>query len=83
MFFCLFFIDIWLNSDCTCVRKDGIICKGSFIYTKISKPLELIYLLFGDERPIVTNLLDVKKLSVFVTYVITEFYMFGKQSLGF
>ena len=77
MHFCLFFIDIWWNSDCTRVRKGGIICEGNFIYTKILKPLELISFLFGDENPIINNLLDVKKLSIFVTYVTTEFYIFG------
>ena len=82
MYFCLFFIDIWWNSDCTCVRKDGIICDGNFIYAKISKP-ELIFFLFGDENSKINILLDVKKLSVFVTYVSTEFYTFGKQTLGF
>ena len=65
------------------VRKNGIICEGNFIYTKLLKPLDLISFLFGDENPIIKNLLDVKKLSVFVTYVTTEFYIFGKQTLGF
>ena len=77
-----FFIDIWWTSDCTCVIKDGIIPEGNFIYTKISKPLELISFLFGDENTIINNLLDVKKV-VFVTYVTTEFYIFGDQTLGF
>ena len=66
----------------TLVRKDVIICENDFIYTKLSKPLELISL-FGNENPIINNLLDVKKLSVFVTYVTTKFYIFGKESLGF
>ena len=65
------------------VRKDGIICEGNFIYTKLSKPLELISFLFGDENPIISNLLDVEKLSIFVTYVTTEFYIFGKENFGF
>ena len=64
------------------VRKDGVICEGNFIYTKLSKPPELISFLFGDENPIINNLLGVKKLSVFVTYVTTEFYI-GKETLGF
>ena len=59
MHFCFFFIDIWWNSGCTGVKKDGIICDGNFIYIKLSKPLELIYFLFGDENPIINNLLDV------------------------
>ena len=53
-----------MNSDCTHVRKDEVICEGNFIYTKISKNLILIPLLFGDENPFINNLLDVKKLSV-------------------
>ena len=53
------------------------------MYTNISKPPELISFLLGDEKPIINNLLDVKKLSVFVTYVTKEFYIFGKQTLGF
>ena len=57
--------------------------EGNFIYSKLSKRPELISFLFGNENPIVNNLLDVKKLSVFVTYVTTEFYIFGKQTLGF
>ena len=65
------------------VRKDGIICEGNFIYTKLSKHLELISILFGDENPIINNLLDVKKLSVFVTYVTTGFYIFGKETFVF
>ena len=60
-----------------------MICEGNFIYTKISKPLALISCLFAEENPIINNLLDVKKLSVFVTYVTTEFYKFGKSTLGF
>ena len=83
MCFCLFFIDVWWSSDCTRVRKDGIISKSNFIYTKISKSLELISFSFGDENPIINNLLDIKKLSVSVTYVTTEFYIFGQQILGF
>ena len=83
MYFCLFFIEKWWNSDCARVRKDGIICEDNFIYTKILKPPELISFLFGDENSIINILLDVKKLSVFVTYVTTEFYIFGKQALGF
>ena len=65
------------------LRKDGIICEGNFIYTKLSKPLELISFLSGDEKPVINNLLHVKKLSVFVTYVTTKFYIFGKETLGF
>ena len=65
------------------VRKDGIICEGNFIYTKLSKPPELISFLFGDENPIINNLLDVKKPSVFVTYVTTELSISGKKTLGF
>ena len=65
------------------VRKVGIICERNFIYTKLSKPLELISFLFGDENLIINNLLGVKKLSAFVTYVTTEFYIFGKETLGF
>ena len=66
------------------VRKDEIICEGKFIYTKISKHLKLISFLFGNENPIINNLLDVKKLSVFVTYVTTEFYLyFWKANFGF
>ena len=65
------------------LRKDEIICEGNFIYTKLSKPLELISFLFGDENPIISNLLDVEKLSIFVTYVTTEFYIFGKENFSF
>ena len=65
------------------VRKDWIICEGNFIYIKLSKPLELISFLFGDENPIINNLLDVNKLQVFATYVTVEFYIFGKETLGF
>ena len=65
------------------VRKDGIICERNFIYTKLSKPLELVSFLFGDENTIINNLLNVKKLSVFVTYVTTEFYSFGNKTFGF
>ena len=67
MYLCLFFIDLWWNPDCTRVRKDGIICEGAFIYAKTSKHLELISFLIGYKNPIINNLLDVKKLSVFVT----------------
>ena len=83
MYFCLFFIDTWWNPDCTRDRKSGITCENNFIYTKISKPLELISFLFGDKNPIINNLLHVKKLSVYVKYVTREFYIFGKQTLGF
>ena len=65
------------------VRKDGINCEGNFIYTELSKPLKLISFLFGDENLTINNLLDVKKLSTFVTSVTTEFYTFGKETLGF
>ena len=65
------------------VRKDGIICERTFIYTKLSKPLELISFFWGDENLFINNLLDVKKLSVFVTNITTEFYIFGKETLGF
>ena len=65
------------------LEKMGIICEGNFIYTKISTPLKQISLLFGDENPLINNLLDVKKLSVFVTYATTEFYIFGNETLGF
>ena len=44
----------------------------------------MVSFLFGDEnRIIINNLLDVKKLSVFVTYVTTDFYILGKQTLDF
>ena len=82
MYFCLLFIDVWWNSDSTRVRKDGIICESKFIYTKILKHLELIPFLSGDEDPMINNVLDVEKLLVFVRYVATEFYIFGKRSLG-
>ena len=62
-------------------KRDGIICEGNFIYTKLSKLLELIPFLFEDENPIINNSLDIKKLSVFVTYVTTEVYIFGKETL--
>ena len=65
------------------VRKDGIICERNFIYIKLSKPLELVSFLFGDENTTINNLLNVKKLSVFVTYVTTEFYSFGKETFEF
>ena len=83
MYFCLFLLTLWWNADCTRIRKDGIICEKNFIYTKTSKPLEMVSFLFGDENPIINNLLDVKKLSVFVTYVTTDFYILGKQTLDF
>ena len=63
--------------------EHGIICEENFMYTNISKPPELISFLLGDEKPVINNLLDVKKLSVFVTYVTKEFYIFGRQTLGF
>ena len=63
--------------------QDGIICERNFIHANFSKPLELISFLFSDENPIVNNLLGVKKLSVFVTHVTTEFYIFGKETLDF
>ena len=67
--------------------QDGIICERNFIYAKLSKPLELISFLFRDENPIIKNLLDVKKLSVFVTYVTTELHnrvlYFWKGNFGF
>ena len=72
-----------MSLDCIPVKKDGIICEGDFIYTKNLKLRVLILLLFGDENPFKNNLLDVKKLSVLVTYVTTEFYFFRKQTLGF
>ena len=65
------------------IRKGGVICEDNFIYAKLSELPELISYLFGDENPIINNLLGVKKLSVFVTYVTTEFYIFGKETLGF
>ena len=67
------------------LRKDGIICEGNFIYTKLSKPLEnpKSSFLFGDENPVINNSLDVKKLPAFVTYVTTKFYIFGKETWGF
>ena len=74
---------IYVEIQIALVRKDGVICEDNFIYPKPPKPLELIFFLFGDENPIINNLLDVKKLSVFVTYVITKFCIFGKQTLGF
>ena len=46
------------------------------IIPKISELLELTSFFFGDENTI--NFLDFKKLSVFVTYVTIEFYIFGK-----
>ena len=45
-----FFTDISWNSDCTRVRKDGIICEDNFIYSRVSKPLELISFLIEDEK---------------------------------
>ena len=50
---------------------------------QISKRLEMTASLFGDENPIINSLLGVKKLSVYVTYVPTDFYIFGRQTLGF
>ena len=49
------------------------------------KPLEnpKFSFLFRDENPVINNLLDVKKLSAFVTNVTTKFYIFGKEILGF
>ena len=72
-----------INSDYTRVRKNGIICEGDFIHTKILKSLVLTLLLLGDENPFINNLLDVKRLSVLVTCVTTEFYIFRKETLGF
>ena len=40
-------------------------------------------LFIRGENPIISNLLDVKTLSVFVTYVTTEFYIFWKGNVGF
>ena len=51
MYFCMLFMDIYWNSECTPVRKDVIICEGNFNYTKISKPFALIYFLFGGWKP--------------------------------
>ena len=79
----LFLLLIYDEIQIALVRKVGIICERNFIYTKLSKPLELISFLFGDENPIISNLLDVEKLSIFVTYVTTEFYIFGKENFGF
>ena len=74
---------IYVEIQIALVRKDGVICEDNFIYPKPPKPLELIFFLFGDENPIINNLLDVKKLSVFVTYVTTGFYIFGKETFVF
>ena len=74
---------IYVEIQIALVRKDGVICEDNFIYPKPPKPLELIFFLFGDENPIINNLLDVKKLSVFVTYVTTELSISGKKTLGF
>ena len=41
------------------------------------------FFLFGDENPIKNNLIDVKKLPLFVTDVTKEFHILGKQTLGF
>ena len=79
----LFLLLIYDEIQIALVRKVGIICERNFIYTKLSKPLELISFLFGDENPNINNLLDVKKLPVFFNYVTTEFYIFGKETLGF
>ena len=65
------------------VTKDVVICEGNFIYTKLSTSPELISFLFEDENPIINNLLGLKKLPDFATYVTTEFYVFGKETLGF
>ena len=64
------------------VRKDGVICEGNFIYTKLKKPLELRSFFWGDQNAVTNNFLHVKKPSVFVTYVTTEFHIFGKETLG-
>ena len=56
--------------------------RATLFILKCQKPLELISFLFGDENTVINNLLDVKKLSVFVRCVTTEFYIFGKQTLG-
>ena len=74
---------IYVEIQIALVRKDGVICEDNFIYPKPPKPLELIFFLFGDENPIINNLLDVKKPSVFVTYVTTELSISGKKTLGF
>ena len=71
------------ESQVALVRKDGIICEGNIIYAKLSKPLQMISFLLGDENPIINNLLDVENLSVFVTYVKTKLFIFGKQTLRF
>ena len=68
MYFSLFLTDIWWNLDCTRVIKDGIISEGNFIYTKIWKHLEPMFFVWGW-KPYWNHLLDVKKLSVFRTYV--------------
>ena len=62
------------------VKKDSIICERNFIYIK---PFELIFFFGGDQNPVINNLLDVKKLSVFVTYVTIELYIFGREILSF
>ena len=54
----------------------------NFIYNKISKHLKLMPFLFGDLL-ITYNLSLVEKLSVFVTYVTIEVYIFRKQTFGF
>ena len=56
--------------------------RATLFILKCQKPLELISFLFGDENPIINNLLDVKKPSVFVRCVTTEFYIFGKETFG-
>ena len=43
----------------------------------------MISFLFGDEKPIINNLLGNKKLSVFVKYVTIEFYISLKETLAF
>ena len=63
----LFLLLIYGEIQIALFRKVGIICERNFIYTKLSKPLELISFLFGDENPNINNLLDVKKLPVFLT----------------
>ena len=59
-----------MNSDYTRVRIDGIMFEGDFIYTKFSKPVALMSLLFGDKNSFINILLDIKKLSVLVTYIL-------------
>ena len=49
------------------------------------KPLEnpKSSFLFRDENPVINNLLDVKKLSAFVTNVTTKFYILERKSWVF